>query len=175
MKTRLEHTLDDIRASTAVKDNNAREQCMGHDDAKKLILRLAAEVEDWKDATGLERGGDPDGVRPDHLRRFIAELEDGYTTEMAANASACVERDTALSRISDLEAARTRLMGRIDELASDIQVHMRDAKQWRGRCADLEVALRKIDEIRKEFDESGFVMARGLALRIKAPCEAVKP
>ena len=32
-------------------------------------------VAEWKDASGLERGGDPDSVRPGDLRRFIGKLD----------------------------------------------------------------------------------------------------
>jgi hypothetical protein len=37
-------------------NKHAREQCMSTEDAHILINRLAAEVEDWKDASGLEAG-----------------------------------------------------------------------------------------------------------------------
>lgn len=38
-------------------------------------LRLLDEIEDWKDATGLECGGDPDGVTPEALRILIGKLD----------------------------------------------------------------------------------------------------
>jgi outer membrane murein-binding lipoprotein Lpp len=48
--------------------------------------QLEAQLDDWKDASGLECGGDPDGVTPEHLRKFIADLE-------AELAQAQAERD----------------------------------------------------------------------------------
>lgn len=42
--------------------------------AEQETLRLLAEIEAWKDASGLERGGDPDAVTPDDLRNEIANL-----------------------------------------------------------------------------------------------------
>jgi len=35
---------------------------------------LLAEIEAWKDASGLEQGGDPDGITPDDLRAEIEHL-----------------------------------------------------------------------------------------------------
>ncbi len=37
--------------------------------ANAEVIKLADEVERWKEASGLERGGDPDGVTPEAVRR----------------------------------------------------------------------------------------------------------
>jgi hypothetical protein len=55
----------------------------------EAAVRHAEEIEAWKDATGLECGGDPDGVTPKGLARFIAGLEQ--------------ERDTLRERVKVLE------------------------------------------------------------------------
>jgi hypothetical protein len=50
-----------------------REQA--HEAARDAELaELRGEVEGWKIASGLSRGGDPDGVRPSDLERYIAAL-----------------------------------------------------------------------------------------------------
>jgi hypothetical protein len=38
---------------------------------KAAYLNLLAEIERWKEATGLLRGGDPDGVTPEDLAAEI--------------------------------------------------------------------------------------------------------
>lgn len=38
------------------------------------ICRMAEEIEAWKSATGLERGGDPDAVRPDDIVRELERM-----------------------------------------------------------------------------------------------------
>jgi hypothetical protein len=53
------------------------ERCWGTGRADKTgpdlrrIEELELEIDRWKDASGLERGGDPDGVTPDDLRKEI--------------------------------------------------------------------------------------------------------
>jgi hypothetical protein len=41
---------------------------------RAVIAEKQAEIDAWKEASGLERGGDPDGVTPDDLRSEIAHL-----------------------------------------------------------------------------------------------------
>ena len=43
--------------------------------ARELIYQSLAEIEEWKLASGLEVGGDPDGVTPAAARRYWEELE----------------------------------------------------------------------------------------------------
>ena len=52
-------------------------------DENRLLL---AEVDEWKDASGLECGGDPDGVTPNSMRRYWESVEserDSLRTENA--------------------------------------------------------------------------------------------
>lgn len=45
--------------------------------ANRMVATIAAqadEIDEWKGATGLERGGDPDGVRPCDLEAEVARL-----------------------------------------------------------------------------------------------------
>lgn len=42
---------------------------------EKDLADCRAEINKWKDASGLERGGDPDGVTPDAARNYWVEVE----------------------------------------------------------------------------------------------------
>jgi hypothetical protein len=70
----------------------------------RKMIDLADEIIAWKDATGLERGGDPDGVTPDDLREEIAHLR---TTDEAL----CSRYEVV---IRDLMDACDRMMGDSD-------------------------------------------------------------
>lgn len=59
---------------------------LARDTARSRHIAALEEIERWKDASGLECGGDPDGVTPDGMRRFWEKVER--------------ERDEARSRIS---------------------------------------------------------------------------
>jgi hypothetical protein len=62
------------------------ERCWGTGRADKTgpdlrrIEELELEIDRWKDASGLERGGDPDGVTPDDLRKEIECLRQAQET-----------------------------------------------------------------------------------------------
>ena len=43
--------------------------------ARKLVYQSLAEIEEWKIASGLMRGGDPDGVTPNAMRQYWEEQE----------------------------------------------------------------------------------------------------
>lgn len=45
-----------------------------HGELERRNLELLNEIEQWKDASGLEVGGDPDGVTPDMLRKYIDKI-----------------------------------------------------------------------------------------------------
>ena len=83
------------------------------------IPRLAAkacglleEIEKWKDSTGLERGGDPDGVTPDDLRAEIAHLRATQEKSWSAADETLCARYEAVIR--DLMDACDMLMGDSD-------------------------------------------------------------
>lgn len=42
--------------------------------ANESVVRLSDEIERWKDASGLDLGGDPDGVTPEYWNRVKAEI-----------------------------------------------------------------------------------------------------
>jgi hypothetical protein len=82
----------------------------GESHIRNGIPRLAAkarelleEIEKWKDASGLERGGDPDGVTPDDLRN---ELDHLRTTQEKSWGAA----DEALLAEHEVEKARVVLV-----------------------------------------------------------------
>jgi hypothetical protein len=72
--------------------------------AKTEIAALKAEIEEWQDASGLcvpseERGGDPGGVKPKHLRQHMEEAESSAArlrayVEKAPHLLGCHTRDT---------------------------------------------------------------------------------
>jgi hypothetical protein len=43
---------------------------------KQETCRLLAEIDEWKDASGVERDGDPDGITPDDLRARMNHLQE---------------------------------------------------------------------------------------------------
>ena len=84
---RLDHEKRRLRviAQTLIKEIGASGPMNAEDVAEKAVqvirdlreenLKLLAEIEEWKTASGLERGGDPDGVTPDDLRAEIKRLD----------------------------------------------------------------------------------------------------
>ena len=67
--------------------------------------RLLTEIENWKDASGLERGGDPDSVTPDDLRNELALLK----AVMAFKGLKSVTPDDLRNELAHLRAEVDRL------------------------------------------------------------------
>jgi hypothetical protein len=89
-------------------------------------LRLLAEIDEWKDASGLERGGDPDGVTPDDLRNEMAHLRTTQEKSWgAADDAMCAQYEAV---IRDLVDACDRLMGDSD-LPDDNSPEMKAMKR----------------------------------------------
>jgi len=42
---------------------------------RKMVYQSLAEIEEWKLASGLMRGGDPDAVTPENMRQYWEEQE----------------------------------------------------------------------------------------------------
>lgn len=90
-------------------DKYLRDRSQRYEEENLVLLR---EVDEWKDASGLERGGDPDGVTPDDLRNEIAHLRAAQEKSWsAADEATCAQYEAV---IRDLVDACDRLMGDSD-------------------------------------------------------------
>ena len=67
------------------------------------ISYLKDQIDAWKDASGLECGGDPDGVTPKMLESHITNLDRNIEALDKSSALALKERDRLSMTISDLE------------------------------------------------------------------------
>ena len=69
-----EAALDRMYESIKREEEIARLKAQLGEYSRKLI-DAADEIEAWKDASGLERGGDPDGVTPEGARKYWENIE----------------------------------------------------------------------------------------------------
>lgn len=98
------------------------------------INRLLTEIGKWKDASGLERGGDPDGVTPDDLRNELDHLRATQEKSWsAADEALCAQYETALRDLFDA----------CDVLMGDSDLPDDDSKEM--------VAMRRAAAILKEI------------------------
>lgn len=97
------------------------------DDLKGRAERAEAEVERWKEASGLECGGDPDGVTPARAQRYWEQVE--------------AECDSALARAKEVEALAAKIVSlekcSIDEKESKLTIASRTLQGLLSAWGDL--------------------------------------
>ena len=71
------------------------------------ISNLQDEIDAWKDASGLDCGGDPDGVTPKHLKKHIDNLDRNVAALEKSSALALQQRDRLFLMIQGMECKNT--------------------------------------------------------------------
>lgn len=70
-----EHLVDDTKWAIEKLLDALRHREDALRSANESVVRLSDEIERWKDASGLECRGDPDGVTPEAARKYWDEVE----------------------------------------------------------------------------------------------------
>lgn len=96
---RADKTGPDLRRIAAIEKQNEHVHLKNKSLALGKIEALE-KINEWKDASGLEKGGDPDGITPDDLRREMQHLRTTQEKQRgAADEALLAEHETEMARM----------------------------------------------------------------------------
>ncbi|MBZ4402017.1 hypothetical protein [Myxococcus sp. AS-1-15] len=132
-----------VLAEGAVARGNTSEDDLAKAESERDAART--EVDAWKDASGLERGGSPEHVGPDHLRADLKKRDDEAWAlrrlaeqRLAERNSTESEAEALRERVTTLEAERDKAVARAE-------------REWEERQALNHAAEARVKELTEKL------------------------
>ena len=108
-----------------------------------LELEHAEEIERWQEASGLERGGDPGGVRPEGLAKYLAKMEAEREESEELNTRQERELDSLRERVQALEAELQDAQNDARTLEAEVVRLLEGEKTWETTATDVAASRKR--------------------------------